>query len=132
MGCPGRSAPDKNQSAGRTSLGYDPEKPVTPGLKTLNATKVVKCGRERCSNTSAKTKWYEAHMVGREATKQMRAVLSQDKKGRGMLIVGCTGYERDAHRKVALAAGQDCVLGKPYEEAAIKQVILDWWLTAPR
>ena len=77
----------------------------------------------------------EARKVGTDATKEMRAYLRLATKGtrvgrRRMLIVGCTGYESDAHRRVALAAGQDHVLGKPYQAAAIKKVILDWWLAA--
>ena len=39
------------------------------------------------------------------------------------LIVGITGYESETHRPIALAAGQDRVLGKPYDEDAIRATL---------
>ena len=75
---------------------------------------------------------HEARKVGTEATKEMRAVLDERKGTRGvghrrMLIVGCTGYESEAHRKDALAAGQDHVIGKPYDRDKIKELLLAWF-----
>jgi len=75
----------------------------------------------------------EMRKVGTDATREMRAAVLNERKGtrgvghRRMLIVGCTGYESGAHRRAALAAGQDHVIGKPYQEAAIKKVILAWF-----
>ena len=38
-----------------------------------------------------------------------------------------TGFASEEYRPYALAAGQDRVLGKPYEEDELKSVLLDWF-----
>ena len=83
-----------------------------------------------------------AHKSGTAATKEIREFLGQRAAEaaaaataaatdappmRRMLIVGATGYESKAHRVQALKAGQDDVLGKPYEEEELKRVLLVWF-----
>ena len=87
-----------------------------------------------------------AHKSGTAATKEIREFLGQRAAEaaaaataaatdappmRRMLIVGATGYESKAHRVRALKAGQDDVLGKPYEEEELKRVLLVWFRRRP-
>ena len=67
----------------------------------------------------------KAHKTGTAATREIRAFLG-DREARRTLIVGATGYESAAHREKALAAGQDGVIGKPYEEEDVRALLLGW------
>ncbi len=63
--------------------------------------------------------------LGTEVTPEIRAYLAT-REERRTLIFGATGYESPAHLETALAAGQDGVFGKPYEEGPVQAVLLRW------
>ena len=67
--------------------------------------------------------------AGTTATREIRTYLKdwEPEKLRRTLIVGVTGFASEEYRPYALAAGQDRVLGKPYEEDELKSVLLDWF-----
>ena len=68
--------------------------------------------------------------AGTTATREIRTYLKdwEPEKLRRTLIVGVTGFATTTgYHPIALAAGQDRVLGKPYEEDELKSVLLDWF-----
>ena len=62
--------------------------------------------------------------TGTEATREVIAFLCNGRKKLGRpYIVGVTGFESETHNLIALAAGQDHVLGKPVQQDELVLVL---------
>ena len=85
--------------------------------------------RPRQLGTDA-TKEIRAYLDAREAEGPEKCFNEDEDAKRPTFIFGATGFESERHRPVALAAGQNHVLGKPFKDDEVRAVLIAFWLRA--